>query len=242
MATWTPTADKPSGKNSSDAPVRPTAGSCLTPLPPLNRPHVGPVPPLLIFCSFLFELGESARWLGSVPRVAHREEPIAPTSSGLSVGEHQVIGMFVQMTQALGLPRSLGEIYGLLYASPRPLAFQEIFERLGLSKGSVSQGLRFLRGIGAVQAVAAEEDRRDYFEPVLELRSLVAGFLRERLNPELESWGVRSQALAVEAFAAGDGQPLSSSDRKIIADRIGKLRTWQKRANTVLPMVSALLG
>lgn len=162
-------------------------------------------------------------------------------SSELSTGEAEVIAIFVQMTQVLGVPRSLGEIYGLLFATPQPLVFQDIADRLRLSKGSVSQGLRFLRTVGAIKPVVVPGDRREFFEPVVELRALVSGFLRERLNPQLEEWGGRAKALKVSDFMrAGDGE--ASDGSKTLAGRLTKLKTWQKRANTVLPMIGKLLG
>lgn len=159
--------------------------------------------------------------------------------AGLSAGEREVIAIFVQMTQALGIPRSLGEIYGLLYATPQPLAFQDIVDRLGMSKGSVSQGLRFLRTVGAIKPVVITGDRREFFEPVVELRQLVAGFLRERLNPQIEAWGARAKALKPADFAL---EAFTEEHRETLDSRLGKLKTWQKRAGTVLPMVSKLLG
>ena len=160
------------------------------------------------------------------------------------------------------MQRSLGEIYGLLYATPEPLAFQDIVDRLGLSKGSVSQGLRFLRTVGAIKPVVVAGDRREFFEPVLELRALVGGFLKERLNPELESWGVRAKALKIEDFERAKSDELSANSsersasglkaqgsqltaqerRKLLGSRIDKLKAWHKKANLVLPMVSKLLG
>ncbi len=188
-------------------------------------------------------------------------------ASRLSPGEAQVVAVFVQLAQAMGMQRSLGEIYGLLYATPEPLAFQDIVDRLGLSKGSVSQGLRFLRTVGAIQPVVVAGDRREFFEPVLELRALVGGFLKERLNPELESWGVRAKSLKIEDFAratsddagavssqlSANSSGLSASGlkakssqlaarQKLIQARIDKLKAWHKKANLVLPMVSKLLG
>ncbi|HTJ78188.1 MAG TPA: transcriptional regulator [Rariglobus sp.] len=143
------------------------------------------------------------------------------------------------MAQALGIPRSLGEIYGLLFATPRPLAFQDIVDRLGMSKGSVSQGLRFLRTVAAIKPVVVSGDRREFFEPVVELRQLVAGFLRERLNPQIETWGARAKELKPADFSP---DTLAGDDRKILDNRIDKLKAWQKRAGMVLPMVSKLLG
>jgi DNA-binding transcriptional regulator GbsR (MarR family) len=192
-------------------------------------------------------------------------------ASGLSPGETQVIAIFVKMAQTLGAPRSLGEIYGLLFATAHPLSFQDINDRLELSKGSVSQGLRFLRTVGAIQPVSVEGDRREYFEPVVELRALVGGFLKERINPQLAEWGDRAKALKIEDFEKTEtanlkseiripaaqlsghspqvsdvsglkSHPSPAQRRKLLQSRIEKLKTWQKRADTVLPMVGKLLG
>lgn len=166
--------------------------------------------------------------------------------AGLSTGESEVIAIFEQMTQALGIPRSLGRIYGLLFATPRPLVFQDIVDRLEMSKGSVSQGLRFLRTVGAINPVEVEGDRREFFEPVVELRQLVSGLLRERLNPQIEEWGARVKRLQATSFGMG-GAPVSmgaaqKAELGILEGRIDKLKTWQKRAGAVLPMVGKLLG
>ncbi len=166
---------------------------------------------------------------------------IQVTVPGLTTGEVEVIAIFVQLTQVLGVPRSLGEIYGLLFATPRPLAFQDIADRLQLSKGSVSQGLRFLRMVGAINPVVVTGDRREFFEPVVELRALVGGFLKERLNPQLESWGARAKALKLSDFNRAEGAG-GTGDAKTIAQRLNKIKTWQKRANVVLPMIGKLLG
>ena len=155
------------------------------------------------------------------------------------MGEREIIAIFVHMTQALGMPRSLGEIYGLLYATPQPLAFQDIVDRLEMSKGSVSQGLRFLRNVAAIKPVVVAGDRREFFEPVVELRQLVAGVLRERLNPQIETWGARAKALKPADFFL---EALTEGERDTLGSRLEKLKTWQKRAGTVLPMVSKLLG
>lgn len=169
-----------------------------------------------------------------------------PSSSELTLGEAEVVAIFVQMTQVLGFQKSLGEIYGLLFATPRPLSFQEIVDRLKLSKGSVSQGLRFLRTIGAVRAVVIPGDRREFFEPETELRALVGGILRERINPQLEAWGARARGLKLEDFqsagAGAENGSTSKEEQEVLSARLEKLKTWQKRAHAVLPMVSKLIG
>ena len=57
----------------------------------------------------------------------------------LSPLETEIIDFFVQLSRLLGQPRSLAEIYGLLFISARPLAMDDLIECLQLSKGSASQ-------------------------------------------------------------------------------------------------------
>src|SRR5437763_6714589 len=93
--------------------------------------------------------------------------------------ETEIIDFFVQLSRLLGQPRSLAEIYGLLFISERPLAMDHLIERLQLSKGSASQGLKFLRNIGAVKMVYVAGDRRAHYETVAELRNLTTRFFRD---------------------------------------------------------------
>ena len=80
----------------------------------------------------------------------------APDQEGAGEIQRGVIDLFVRGVRVLGLPKSIGEIYGLLYISSAPLPLDAIVAKLGISKGSASQGLRFLRNLGAVVPVEIE--------------------------------------------------------------------------------------
>ena len=56
----------------------------------------------------------------------------------LSPLETEIIDFFVQLSRLLGQPRSLGEIYGLLFISERPLAMDDLIERLHATHGLTS--------------------------------------------------------------------------------------------------------
>jgi HTH-type transcriptional regulator, glycine betaine synthesis regulator len=151
--------------------------------------------------------------------------------------EHECVEFFSELVQVLGVPRSVGQIYGLLFASPQPLSFTDIVERLDLSKGSASQGLQMLRGLGAVQHVSSPSDRRDLFEPHLSLRKLVGGVLREKVEPLLEGGNARMQRLrAASAKAPGPvGEKFSQS-------RVKQLEAWRRQMGLLLPVLKTLLG
>jgi DNA-binding transcriptional regulator GbsR (MarR family) len=65
------------------------------------------------------------------------------------------IQLFVAFSRTLGQPAFIAEICGLLFISSRPLTIDDLMERLRLSNGSASQGLKYLRDMGAARIVEA---------------------------------------------------------------------------------------
>lgn len=150
--------------------------------------------------------------------------------------EVQVIDLFVQGVRVLGLPKSVGEIYGLLYIFPQPLPLDALVKRLKMSKGSASQGLKFLRNLGAVKPVYVAGDRRDHYEVQTELKKLVAGFVKGELEPHLESGAQRLGILREQADAEG------SEHDAFYRSRIRQLETWRSRGGEMLKLVEELLS
>lgn len=148
----------------------------------------------------------------------------------------EVIEHFVEISKALGQPRSFAEIYGLLFISPEPLAMDDLCARLQISKGSASQGLKFLREIGAVRVVERNGDRRTRYEAVAELRRLAGRFLRDQIGPRLAGSDERLANLERQLEAV-DGQGADHA-----ASRITMLRSWNKNIRRVLPLIVKLLG
>lgn len=165
-------------------------------------------------------------------------EPDAkPTSPApLSVLEAEVIGLFIQVSKALGQPRSLAELYGLLFISAQPLAMDDLITRLGLSKGSASQGLRFLRNAGAIKMVYVPGDRRVHYEAVAELRNLVTRFLRDQVVPHLDTNQARLEQISRLV------KQLPAEERARVSARVSMLQSWEKKTRRFLPMVVKLLG
>ena len=77
----------------------------------------------------------------------------------------------------LGLPRSVGEIYGLLYFNPEALTMDQVASRLEISIGSASQGLKTLRSLKAVKTSYVQGDCRDHYLAESEFRRLFSTFL-----------------------------------------------------------------
>ena len=149
--------------------------------------------------------------------------------------EAAVIGVFVAAVKLLGMPKSVGEIYGQLFIAPDPLPLDALVERLGISKGSASQGLKMLRAVGAVKLVYVAGDRRDHYAAETELKKLVAGFIREEVQPRLESGSERLVQLRELADASDPARA------EFYRSRVSKLAQWHARGQAVLPLVTGLL-
>ena len=148
-----------------------------------------------------------------------------------------MVDFFVDGVKVLGLPGSLGEIYGLLFISTKPLSLDELVRYLGISKGSASQGLRTLRTLGAVREASGNGDRRTYYEPAIDLKRLVGGFIREQVRPHLDSGKTKLQSITETANLSDDPQ-----EREFFLDRIERLESWMKRGSQMLPILQKLLG
>lgn len=157
--------------------------------------------------------------------------------TSLSAFEAQVVDFFCDGMKLLGLPRSIGEIYGILFVSPEPLSLDDLVEKLKISKGSASQGLRMLKGLGAVRESEAIAGRRSYYEPDVELKQLVGGFIKEQVRPHLSSGEEKLVNLKkMVAEMPGDAR----SD--FYTGRLTRLGSWTKRARIVLPFLQKFLG
>ena len=150
--------------------------------------------------------------------------------------EVALVDFFVRGAELLGAPRSVAAIYGIIFASPEPLSFADIEDRLDISKGSISQGLRVLRNIGAIKVVDGNGSRRDYFAPDLELRKLVVRFLDERLQRQLADGSERLKQLSRAV-------PDSGADHNAtLRERIRQLKNWHGKTRAVVPVIKTFLA
>jgi DNA-binding transcriptional regulator GbsR (MarR family) len=173
--------------------------------------------------------------------VKHETTNVAGVSAGtngvsLNPVEIEVINLSVESFQALGQPRSVAEIYGLLFISPRPWCLDDLVIQLNISKGSGSEGLTFLKGIGAVRAVKVPGARRQHYTAVAELRKLAGRYLQQEILNHFQDNQARLKRLSGQARGVPD-----ETGRHFQA-RIQTLQVWDQNARMLLPMVLRLLG
>jgi DNA-binding transcriptional regulator GbsR (MarR family) len=153
----------------------------------------------------------------------------------------EMVEVTARLCQMLGMPRSTGQIYGLLYLSPRALGLDEIAEMLGISKASASTGTRQLLAWHAVRQVWKPGDRKDYFEARGDLaevlRSNYAGFFR----PKLENSQRRVGTLLASLESDRKSGAVDREEYQVCKDRLETLARLQGRIQKLLPLAEKLL-
>ncbi len=157
-------------------------------------------------------------------------------AANLTPLETEIIEFFVQLARSMGLPGSVAEIYGLLFISAQSLTLDDLVERLSMSRGGVSQGLAFLRRVGAVRVVYVPGDRRMRYEAVAELRNMVARFVQEQILPHLETG--RQRLGRMDRLV----KQLPAAERTRAGRRVKLLQSWERNVRFFLPAMVKILG
>jgi len=166
--------------------------------------------------------------------------PLAASASEVGVSaltelEVEAIEMFINFLRLIGLPKSVGKIYGLLFVAPQPMAMDEIMTRLGISLGAASQGLRLLRSFGAVKVAYVPSDRRDHYVADLDLSNFATVFLKEELRPRMNRALERIKRMEELSLE------MSPQERKSARIKIERLRHWLEKGQKMIPWILKFL-
>ena len=143
-----------------------------------------------------------------------------------------LMALCVRLCLLLGLPKSIGLIYGAVFASPRPVEAGQICRKLKISRGSVSQGLRFLKELGAIRSEGLNGGRAEHFVAEDHLRGAMETFVMNKMSPAMEEIGHEIKHLE-KIFAGGGTNHLS--------EKLEVLRRWHAHGKLLLPLVTGFL-
>lgn len=164
------------------------------------------------------------------------EERLAHSASPhIAKARWDLIQLCVHVTRMLGVPRSVAEIFGFVFSSPSPVTFEDIVAGLGMSNGSASHGLRYLRRIGALSVTYLARDRRDYYVAEMSLGRLVSGYLMENITHHLADSRERISSMRTSLDSGSD------SKSAYLSTRLDILIEWNRQASAALAAASDAL-
>ncbi len=107
------------------------------------------------------------------------EKSIDPT---LTIVHDSMVDGLGQLSEYFGFSKVMGQLYGALLMSPKPLCLDDLMDRLDISKASVSMNMRTLEHMGMVRQVwvRGRGDRRKFYEAETAFWQIISNILNGR--------------------------------------------------------------
>lgn len=175
------------------------------------------------------------------PRLKQAELIPASRSGGLSKSQLEMIEASARLCQVLGLPRSTGQIYGLLFLSAQPLSLDQTAIALGLSKGSVSTGTRQLTSFRIVRQVWVQGDRRDFYEVDPDVGALLKIAYSEFIKPRLKVSNQRLGRIIASLEEDLKQGSLGQESYSVCRTRLDKFVAMQSKIESLIPLAEQLM-
>jgi len=146
--------------------------------------------------------------------------------------EDSILNLCVKLCSVLGLPKSIGLIYGAVFVSAKPMEAGQICRKLKISRGSVSQGLKFLKELGAIRSEGLSGNRAEHFVAEDHLRKAVETFVTKKIAPAFDELG--------EEVVRLEKDPNLNLPQEL-REKLETIRRWHSHGQLLLPLVSGFL-
>lgn len=135
------------------------------------------------------------------------------------------VSHFGEMGSRWGINRTVGQIYALIYMSPRPLNADDIAEALEFSRSNVSMGLKELQSWRLVRMKHLPGDRREYFEAPSDAWEIFRTLAEERRRREIEPTLTMLRNALLES-PTNDDDRIAQERMQGMHDLIELMMTW----------------
>ncbi|HVE48136.1 MAG TPA: GbsR/MarR family transcriptional regulator [Casimicrobiaceae bacterium] len=137
----------------------------------------------------------------------------------------QFVSHFGEMGSRWGINRTVGQIYALLFVSPRALNADEIAETLEFSRSNVSMGLKELQSWRLVRMKHLSGDRREYFKSPADVWEIFRHLAEERRRREIEPT-LSMLRMALLEQPSTDEERHAQERMRQMYELIDRLMTW----------------
>jgi DNA-binding transcriptional regulator GbsR (MarR family) len=150
-----------------------------------------------------------------------------------------------QLSDYFGFSKTMGQLYGALLLSDRPLCLDDFVELLDISKANASINMRTLENLGIARQVwvRGTSGRRKFYEAETDFLQIVSNILASRELRDVE------RALTVmqeNSRRLAESMPEMSTEERQLAevyqDRIHKMESLFKLAQLLIASVLAQVG
>ena len=161
----------------------------------------------------------------SIPDPAAASSSSSSSTAALSPLVRSFVGHFGEMGSRWGINRTVGQMYALIFVSPTPLNADDMAQKLEISRGNVSMGLKELQAWRLVRLRHLPGDRREYFDAPSDAWEIFQTLAEERRRREIEPTLSMLRNALLEAPAT-DEDRIAQERMKGMHDLIELMTTW----------------
>ncbi|MFB6266630.1 MAG: GbsR/MarR family transcriptional regulator [Halodesulfurarchaeum sp.] len=152
----------------------------------------------------------------------------------VEAARERVIESMERSADIYGLPRSYGRLYGILFFADEPVSLDELVERSGYAKSTVSSAMNDMEQLHMVHRRSIPgEGKKSFYEAERDFWRFIQEFLRGEVQREIT---VMSRALdeAEELLADAEGE---QAERDL--ERIRTMQRMYERSQTLVNILTS---
>jgi HTH-type transcriptional regulator, glycine betaine synthesis regulator len=167
------------------------------------------------------------------------EKSIDPT---LTIVHDSMLDGLGQLSEYFGFSKVMGQLYGALLMSPKPLCLDDMMDRLDISKASVSMNMRTLEHMGMVRQVwvRGRGDRRKFYEAETAFWQIISNILSGREMRDVDralavmTKNAERLSVSISSMNAEDQE-----QAKLYLERITQMQALFKFAQLIITTILA---
>ena len=167
------------------------------------------------------------------------EEPKI-TKSPLTKSCQEMVLAGGRLSQFLGFPKSIGQIYGLLMFTDKPMSAEDIETTLSVSKATISNSIRQLSSWGIIRQVWIQGDRKDHYEVIEDFRAVIKAAMNEVIKPRIQSSGKRIERISSFLDEEKESGEISPDLFQLRKRRLKSMTKHHQVIGKALPMLEKL--
>jgi DNA-binding transcriptional regulator GbsR (MarR family) len=173
------------------------------------------------------------------------EERAVAGDPALKTAHNSMLDGLGQLSDYFGFSKVMGQLYGAMLLSDRPLCLDDLVERLDISKANASMNIRTLENMGMVRQVwvRGSSGRRKFYEAETDFWQIITNILKGREMRDVD----RALAVMEENInRLNASMPDMNDDNRQLAElyveRIGQMQGLFRFAQLIITTILARVG
>ncbi|MBZ0292482.1 MAG: hypothetical protein K8L99_07920 [Anaerolineae bacterium] len=173
------------------------------------------------------------------------KEKTEETNPNLVAVHDSMLDGLGQLAEYFGFSKVMGQLYGSLLMSPRPLCLDDMMDLLDISKASVSMNMRTLEHLGMVRQawVRGRGDRRKFYEAEADFWQIISNVLSGREMRDVDrALSIMNHDVDVLKESLPDMSDEDKERAYLYLERIQQIRALFKFAQLIISSILARAG